>query len=107
MRTLRAGIRTTCRRSEYLDPKRTQVELEHVIAEVQLRLPEKDPAVRTLSIERTVELCGELDRGTRMGHGGPRGSVQLAVEHLRDVVLRHAHEIVVRGALLQRLDGHC
>ena len=44
--------------------------------------------------------------GACVRHGRARRGIQLTVEHLRDVVLRNANQIVVRGAFFQRLVGH-
>jgi hypothetical protein len=101
-------VRLNRQRREPLAAPAGEIRHEHVVAEVQLGLVDDQPAARavTSAIERTAELDAEDRRGARMRERRPRRGVELAVEHLRDVMLRDRNEIVVSGAFLQRLRGH-
>ena len=61
---------------------------EHVVTEVQLRLGEHEPPTGVaVEMEGAAKLCGESDSSLSVARGRPRRGVQLAVEHLRNVVL--------------------
>jgi hypothetical protein len=88
-------------------PPTREIRHQHVVAEVQLRLGQQQPAAGLAAkMEGPAKLRSEAKGSMSMRQSRPRRGVELAVEHLGHLVLRHANEIVVRGTFFQGLSSH-
>ncbi len=81
---------------------------EHVLSEVELRFHEKPPSAGSpVAASRARECGSDVDEEPalrhRMRRGGTRAREELPVDDLRDEVIGHLPQIVVRGAGAGRL----